>query len=63
MIPTQAGDQPRDAPAVDPEEYMQPAFPQVLVAFDPPSTCSGKIICVFDVRLVVIYFKFYNKCF
>ena len=63
IIATQAGDQLRHAPAANHEEYMQPAFPQVLVAFDPPSTCSGKIICVFDVRLVVIYFKFYNKCF
>ncbi|KAL5190977.1 Protein MAIN-LIKE 1 [Glycine soja] len=36
MIPTQAGDQPRDAPAADPEEYMQPPSPQVPVAFDPP---------------------------
>ncbi|KAL5179465.1 Protein MAIN-LIKE 1 [Glycine soja] len=36
MIPTQAGDQPRDAPAVDPEEYIQPPSPPVPVAFDPP---------------------------
>ena len=36
MIPTQAGDQPRDAPAADLEEYMQPPIPQVPVAFDPP---------------------------
>ncbi|KAH1246568.1 Protein MAIN-LIKE 1 [Glycine max] len=36
MIPTQAGDQPRDAPAADPEEYIQPPNPQVPVAFDPP---------------------------
>ncbi|KAL5133743.1 Protein MAIN-LIKE 1 [Glycine soja] len=36
MIPTQAGDQPRDAPATDPEEYIQPPSPQVPVAFDPP---------------------------
>ncbi|RZC19679.1 Protein MAIN-LIKE 1 [Glycine soja] len=28
MIPTQAGDQPRDAPAADPEEYMQLPTPQ-----------------------------------
>ncbi|XP_028246796.1 protein MAIN-LIKE 1-like [Glycine soja] len=28
VIPTQAGDQPRDAPAADPEEYMQPPSPQ-----------------------------------
>ncbi|XP_028195151.1 protein MAIN-LIKE 1-like [Glycine soja] len=36
MIPTQVGDQPRDAPAADPEEYMQPPSPQIPVAFDPP---------------------------
>ncbi|KAL5133307.1 hypothetical protein HKD37_03G006654 [Glycine soja] len=36
MIPTQAGDQPRHAPAPDHEDYMQPAIPQVPVAFDPP---------------------------
>ena len=36
MIPTQAGDQLRDAPAVDPEEYIQPPSPQDPVAFDPP---------------------------
>ncbi|KAH1154544.1 hypothetical protein GYH30_049996 [Glycine max] len=36
MIPTQAGDQPRDAPAADPEDYIQPPSPQVPVAFDPP---------------------------
>ena len=36
MIPTQAGDQPRDAPVADPEEYIQPPSPQVPVPFDPP---------------------------
>eukprot|EP00256_Glycine_max_P058818 XP_014627105.1 uncharacterized protein LOC106797345 [Glycine max] len=36
MIPTQEGDQPRDAPAADPEDYIQPPSPQVRVAFDPP---------------------------
>ncbi|KAL5128537.1 Protein MAIN-LIKE 1 [Glycine soja] len=41
MIPTQAGDQPRYAPATDPEEYIPPPSPQVPVAFDPPSTCNG----------------------
>jgi len=35
MIPTQAGDQPRDAPAADPEDYIQLPSPQVPVAFDP----------------------------
>ncbi|XP_040869448.1 uncharacterized protein [Glycine max] len=28
MIPTQAGDQPRDARAANPEEYIQPPSPQ-----------------------------------
>ncbi|KAL5166059.1 Protein MAIN-LIKE 1 [Glycine soja] len=36
MIPIQAGDQPRHAPAPDHEDYMQPNIPQVPVAFDPP---------------------------
>ncbi|KAL5162652.1 Protein MAIN-LIKE 1 [Glycine soja] len=36
MTPTQAGDQQRDAPAADPEDYIQLPSPQVLVAFDPP---------------------------
>ncbi|KAH1193372.1 Protein MAIN-LIKE 1 [Glycine max] len=36
MIPTQAGDQRRDAPAADPEDYIQPPSPEVPVAFDPP---------------------------
>ncbi|KAL5128564.1 Protein MAIN-LIKE 1 [Glycine soja] len=36
MIPTQAGDQPRDAPAANPEDYIQPPSPQVPIAFDPP---------------------------
>ncbi|KAH1215971.1 hypothetical protein GmHk_13G037001 [Glycine max] len=36
MIPTQASDQPRHAPAPDHEDYMQPDIPQVPVAFDPP---------------------------
>ncbi|XP_028230386.1 protein MAIN-LIKE 2-like [Glycine soja] len=36
MIPTQAGDQLRDVPAADPEDYIQPPSPQVPVAFDPP---------------------------
>ncbi|KAH1225153.1 Protein MAIN-LIKE 2 [Glycine max] len=48
MIPTQAGDQPRHAPAPDHEDYMQPDIPQVSVAFDPPLTCSGKIVCGFN---------------
>ncbi|KAL5191672.1 Protein MAIN-LIKE 1 [Glycine soja] len=36
MTPTQAADQQRDAPAADPEDYIQPPSPQVPVAFDPP---------------------------
>ncbi|KAH1233321.1 hypothetical protein GmHk_09G025796 [Glycine max] len=36
LVPGQEGDQPRDAPAADPEEYIQPPSPQVPVAFDPP---------------------------
>eukprot|EP00256_Glycine_max_P067084 XP_025981679.1 uncharacterized protein LOC102666124 [Glycine max] len=36
MIQIQADDQPRDALAADPEDYIQPPSPQVPVAFDPP---------------------------
>ncbi|KAL5133384.1 Protein MAIN-LIKE 2 [Glycine soja] len=36
LVPGQAGDQPRDAPVADPEEYIQPPSPQVPVPFDPP---------------------------
>ncbi|KAL5127734.1 Protein MAIN-LIKE 2 [Glycine soja] len=36
LVPGQAGDQPRDAPTTDLEEYIQPPSPQVPVAFDPP---------------------------
>ncbi|KAH1214855.1 hypothetical protein GmHk_13G036129 [Glycine max] len=36
MTPTQAGDQQRDAPAADPEDYIPSPSPQVSVAFDPP---------------------------
>ncbi|KAL5133549.1 Protein MAIN-LIKE 1 [Glycine soja] len=39
------GDQPRHAPAPDHEEYMQPAIPQVPVAFDPP---PHAVIRLFD---------------
>ncbi|KAL5177290.1 putative isoprenylcysteine alpha-carbonyl methylesterase ICMEL1 [Glycine soja] len=36
LVPGQAADQQRDAPAADPEDYIQPPSPQVPVAFDPP---------------------------
>ncbi|KAH1266290.1 hypothetical protein GmHk_01G001813 [Glycine max] len=36
MTLTQAGDQQRDAPAADPEDYIQPPSPQVPLAFDHP---------------------------
>ncbi|KAH1233425.1 Protein MAIN-LIKE 2 [Glycine max] len=36
LVPGQAGDQSRDAPAADPEDYIQSPRPQVPVAFDPP---------------------------
>ncbi|KAH1249250.1 Protein MAIN-LIKE 2 [Glycine max] len=41
MIPTQACDQPRDAPAADPEDYIQSPSPQVPIAFDPPPHVDG----------------------
>ncbi|KAL5149725.1 Protein MAIN-LIKE 2 [Glycine soja] len=36
VVSGQASDQPRQAPAPDHEDYMQPDIPQVPVAFDPP---------------------------
>ncbi|KAH1222348.1 Protein MAIN-LIKE 1 [Glycine max] len=36
LVPGQAADQQRNAPAADPEDYIQPPSPQVPVAFDPP---------------------------
>ncbi|KAH1209781.1 Protein MAIN-LIKE 2 [Glycine max] len=48
MIPTQARDQPKHAPAADLEEYMQSSIPQVPVAFDPPPHAvaqSDMILC------------------
>ncbi|KAL5190512.1 Protein MAIN-LIKE 2 [Glycine soja] len=63
LIPTQAGDQPRHAPAPDHEDYMQPDIPQVPVAFDPPQHATDeyegyKVIaerleCVLNLRMVI----------
>ncbi|KAH1256614.1 Protein MAIN-LIKE 1 [Glycine max] len=70
MIPTQAGDQPRDAPAVDPEEYMQPPSPQVPVAFDPPphavddydgyEAIAQRLERVLNLRMVTVGTKLYD---
>ncbi|KAH1192886.1 Protein MAIN-LIKE 1 [Glycine max] len=69
MIPTQAGDQPRDAPAADPEEYIQPPSPQVPVAFDPPphvddydgyEAIAQRLERVLNLRMVTAATKLYE---
>ena len=65
MIPTQAGDQLRDAPAVDPEEYIQPPSPQVSVAFDPlPHVVRFFARLMFDELLFILNFiiNVFNEC-
>jgi len=66
MIPTQAGDQPRDAPAADPEEYIQSPSPQVPVAFDPPRHVVVRIFArlMFDELLFILNFiiNIFNDC-
>jgi len=58
MISTQAGDQPRHAPTPDHEEYMQPAIPQVPVAFDPPPLAVVRLFAhlMFDELLFILNF-------
>jgi len=66
MIPTQAGDQPRDALAADPEEYIQPPSPQVPVTFDPPRHAVVRISArlMFDELLFILNFiiNVFNDC-
>ena len=66
MIPTQAGDQPRDALAADPEEYIQPPSPQVPVAFDPPPHPVVRFFArlMFDELLFILNFiiNVFNDC-
>ncbi|KAG5071654.1 hypothetical protein JHK86_006865 [Glycine max] len=66
MIPTQARDQPRHAPAADPEEYLQPPIPQVLVAFDPPPHVVVRLFArlMFDELLFILNFiiNVFNDC-
>ncbi|KAL5130735.1 Protein MAIN-LIKE 1 [Glycine soja] len=59
MIPIQAGDQPRDAPAADPEEYMQPPSPQVPVAFDPPPH-AVRLERVLNLRMITAGTELYD---
>jgi len=58
MIPTQEGDQPRHAPAPDHAEYMQPAIPQVSVAFDPSPHAVVRLFVrlMFDELLFILNF-------
>ncbi|KAL5154399.1 Protein MAIN-LIKE 1 [Glycine soja] len=69
MIPTQAGDQPRDAPAADPEDYIQLPSPQVPVAFDPPphlddydgyETIAQRLERVLNLRIVTAGTELYK---
>ncbi|KAL5152995.1 Protein MAIN-LIKE 1 [Glycine soja] len=65
MIPTQAGDQQRDAPAADPEDYIQPLSPQVPVAFDPPPHVGYEAIAqrlerVLNLRIVTAGTELYD---
>ncbi|KAH1212692.1 Protein MAIN-LIKE 1 [Glycine max] len=50
MIPTQAGDQPRDAPAADPEEYIQPPSPQD--DYDGYEVIAQRLERVLNLRMV-----------
>ncbi|XP_028215194.1 protein MAINTENANCE OF MERISTEMS-like [Glycine soja] len=49
MIPTQAGDQPRHAPAPYHEDYMQSDIPQVPVALDPPRLAVVRLFACYEV--------------
>ncbi|KAL5134526.1 Protein MAIN-LIKE 1 [Glycine soja] len=69
MIPTQAGDQPRDAPATDLEDYIQLPNPQVPVAFDPPphvddyegyEAIAQRLERVLNLRIVTAGTKLYD---
>ena len=65
MRPTQTGDQPRDAPAADPEDYIQPPSPQVPVAFDPsPHVVRFFARLMFDELLFILNFiiNVFNDC-
>jgi len=65
MISTQAGDQSRDAPAADPEEYIQPPSLQVPVAFDPHPHVVRFFACLmFDELLFILNFiiNVFNDC-
>ena len=58
MIPTQEGDQPRHAPALNHEDYMQPDIPQVPMAFDPPRHAVVRLFVhlMFDELLFILNF-------
>ncbi|KAL5148734.1 Protein MAIN-LIKE 1 [Glycine soja] len=69
MIPTQAGDQPRDAPAAGPEDYIQSPSPQVPIAFNPPphvddyegyETIAQRLERVLNLRIVTAGTKLYD---
>ncbi|XP_028201887.1 uncharacterized protein LOC114386079 [Glycine soja] len=69
MIQIQADDQPRDALAADPEDYIQPPSPQVPVAFDPPphvddydgyEAIAQKLERVLDLRMVTAGIELYD---
>ncbi|KAH1222017.1 Protein MAIN-LIKE 1 [Glycine max] len=69
MTPTQAADQQRDAPAADPEDYIQPPSPQVPVAFDPPpyvddyegyEAIAQRLERVLNLRIVTVGTELYD---
>ena len=67
MIPTQACDQPRDAPAADPEDYIQSPSPQVPIAFDPPPhvvRCFARLIfyeLLFILNFIINVFNDFDR--
>ncbi|XP_028237035.1 uncharacterized protein LOC114416378 [Glycine soja] len=58
MIPTQAGDQYRDAPSADPEEYMQPSSPQD--DYDYYEAIAQRLERVLNLRMVIAGTKLYD---
>ncbi|KAH1262190.1 Protein MAIN-LIKE 2 [Glycine max] len=61
MIPTQAGDQPKDAPAADPEEYIQPPSPPHPVDdYDGYEVIAQRLERVLNLRMVTAGTELYD---
>ncbi|KAL5193352.1 hypothetical protein HKD37_20G055586 [Glycine soja] len=58
MIPTQAGDQPRDAPAADLEDYIQPPSPQD--DYDGYEAIAQRLERVLNLRIVTAGTELYD---